>query len=331
MNEDEARKLVAAEGKILLNTGLVARTWGNISARIDEDHFVITPSGLDYENMKPEDLVKMTISTKEYEGNRKPSSEKGIHIAAYALDPDTGYCIHTHQTYATAIGLCGIDKLDVTDEERKALGGMCVAAYGISSTKKLSKEVYKALKTGAKVIFMVHHGVLICGRDREEAFNRALLLEEICKRNLKGQPTDTPKYDARVEEVAKEVLKERRHAEIIVTPETLKAANIGKSIPAQVDDMAQMIGKKIPFIAPASKDEIVNALDKYGAALVAGLGIIVWDAKEDETIALSILAGKAVTVYLHSREAGVSGKLNGLDIFLQHLIYKKKYSKQKNA
>ena len=51
MEEQMARRLVAAEGKKLQQAGLVARTWGNISCRIDENHFVITPSGLDYETM----------------------------------------------------------------------------------------------------------------------------------------------------------------------------------------------------------------------------------------------------------------------------------------
>ncbi len=331
MDETEARKLVAAEGKILLETGLVARTWGNISCRIDADHFVITPSGLDYEHMKPEDLVKMTISTGEYEGERKPSSEKGIHRAAYALGPEVNYCIHTHQTYATAIGLGGIDQLKVTEEEKQKLGGMCVAAYGISSTKKLSKEVHKALRTGANVIFMVHHGVLVCGRSREEAFERAILLEDICRRNLLGQPEGDFGIDSDAQSLISRVLQEREHAQVVSSRETLAAAQLEESIPAQVDDMAQMIGKEIPYFGTASADQIIEALDIYGAALVRGLGIVVWDAKEDETQALKILTQKAATVYLHTRAAHVKGKLGGIDIFLQHLIYQKKYAKQKNG
>ena len=87
------------------------------------------------------------------------------------------YVIHTHQTYATAIGLCGFEQLAMTEEEAEKLGGIARAAYGLSSTEKLAGAVYDAMQSGAKVVFMVHHGVLICGKDREEAFSRAMLLE----------------------------------------------------------------------------------------------------------------------------------------------------------
>ena len=60
MEEQMARRLVAAEGKKLQQAGLVARTWGNISCRIDENHFVITPSGLDYETMTARCLCRVS-------------------------------------------------------------------------------------------------------------------------------------------------------------------------------------------------------------------------------------------------------------------------------
>ena len=178
MEEQMARRLVAAEGKKLQQAGLVARTWGNISCRIDENHFVITPSGLDYETMTARDLVLMDIRNGVCCGAHKPSSEKGVHLAAYQTFPEVGYVIHTHQTYATAIGLCGFEQLAMTEEEAEKLGGIARAAYGLSSTEKLAGAVYDAMQSGAKVVFMVHHGVLICGKDREEAFSRAMLLEE---------------------------------------------------------------------------------------------------------------------------------------------------------
>ena len=120
MEEQMARRLVAAEGKKLQQAGLVARTWGNISCRIDENHFVITPSGLDYETMTAVDLVLMDIRNGVCCGAHKPSSEKGVHLAAYQTFPEVGYVIHTHQTYATAIGLCGFEQLAMTEEEAEA-------------------------------------------------------------------------------------------------------------------------------------------------------------------------------------------------------------------
>ncbi len=57
MQSEELRTIIVRTGRELLRDGLVARTWGNISARVDETHFLITPSGLDYEGIAEEDLV----------------------------------------------------------------------------------------------------------------------------------------------------------------------------------------------------------------------------------------------------------------------------------
>ena len=99
--EKEARELIIQAGRKLLESGLVSRTWGNISARVSSTHFIITPSGLSYETLQPEQLVKVRIDDCSYEGKIKPSSEKGIHAAAYLHRPDTGFVIHTHSARRT--------------------------------------------------------------------------------------------------------------------------------------------------------------------------------------------------------------------------------------
>ncbi|MCQ2401811.1 MAG: class II aldolase/adducin family protein [Lachnospiraceae bacterium] len=73
----KAKKDLVETGRELLKRKLTARTWGNISERVDGTHFLITPSGLDYMKTSEEDIVLYNISDGTYEGNRKPSSEKG--------------------------------------------------------------------------------------------------------------------------------------------------------------------------------------------------------------------------------------------------------------
>ena len=327
MEEQMARRLVAAEGKKLQQAGLVARTWGNI----DENHFVITPSGLDYETMTAVDLVLMDIRNGVCCGAHKPSSEKGVHLAAYQTFPEVGYVIHTHQTYATAIGLCGFEQLAMTEEEAEKLGGIARAAYGLSSTEKLAGAVYDAMQSGAKVVFMVHHGVLICGKDREEAFSRAMLLEEICKRSILGQPKKKPRKDQKRQEKLLHVLQKHFHyVGICDTPAVLLCAASGRGIPAQVDDMAQMIGRKIPCCLHVRRD-MLGLLRKYGAVLVPRVGVVVSAGTADDVEALRALVAKAAVCCLHVRATGASASLSPVNVAIQHHHYVKKYALQKDG
>ena len=63
MEETAQRELICQTGLALLETGLVARTWGNVSSRLDKGHFLITPSGLDYHKTRPQDIVRVELST----------------------------------------------------------------------------------------------------------------------------------------------------------------------------------------------------------------------------------------------------------------------------
>ena len=127
-------------GRELLDTGLVARTWGNISCRCGEQDFLITPSGLDYTRTQPEDIVKVSLLTGEWEGRRKPSSERGVHSIAYQMFPEVQYVIHTHQIFATAFGIAGFEELMLTQEQRLQLGGIALAEYGSGSKKGHGKR-----------------------------------------------------------------------------------------------------------------------------------------------------------------------------------------------
>ena len=93
----QAKELVVRAGKQLVESGLIARTWGNVSCRVSDTQFVITPSGRAYETLTPEEIVLVNIADLSYDGDVKPSSEKGIHASAYQLRPEVNFVIHTHQ------------------------------------------------------------------------------------------------------------------------------------------------------------------------------------------------------------------------------------------
>lgn len=190
----EAKDLVIKAGKMLVESGLIARTWGNISARISDTQFVITPSGLAYETLTPEQIVVVSIKDCSHEGNIKPSSEKGIHADAYRLRPEVNFIIHTHQVKASVLSIEGKNLLVEKVEHKKLLGEIIpCAGYGISSTKTLRRKVALEVSKypASPAILMKHHGTMCMGRDLEHSFQIATTLEElseekyikVCKQN----------------------------------------------------------------------------------------------------------------------------------------------------
>jgi L-fuculose-phosphate aldolase len=181
MNEREAKEKVVNAGIRLVQSGLIARTWGNVSCRISESQFVITPSGRDYLTLTPEDIVTVSIADLSYEGTIKPSGEKAVHAQIYQQRPSVNFVIHTHQEIASVISAMGIDSIPV-DSNYPLLGEEVVcASYGLPGTKKLRRGVAKALdRSKGNAIIMRKHGALMFGKDEEEAFQVASDLEQVC-------------------------------------------------------------------------------------------------------------------------------------------------------
>ncbi len=333
--EKALRHQIIETGLKLLDTGLVARTWGNVSAKLDSSKIIITPSGLDYRGLNDDDLPVYDCKDGEWTGPYKPSGEKLVHKAAYENIPDASFVIHTHQTYATAIGLTGFDTLDITDDEREKLGGIALAGYGLSGTKKLEKAVAKAMENGAHTIFMVHHGVLIAGKDMDDTIQRALLLEEICKRNCKAKEdfAVSDKVLAKGVKLKSMLKKQYEYCDILQTPAAVALSEYKSDMIAQIDDMAQMEGRKAPFAGDSSDDEsmlklVADKLNKHDAVIVSGAGIIVKAENSGDLEALMILMHKAAVTWLHTKASGKNVQLGALETALMHFIYKKKYSKQ---
>lgn len=322
----KAKRLVAEAGRRLLDEGLTARTWGNVSCRTGADSMVITPSGLGYEHMKPEDIVSLDMTTGQWQGTRQPSSEKAIHIAAYRTFRDAGFVIHTHQAYASALGLAGFGALCLTPEEETALGGLALAVYGLPGTKKLAKNVAEAFGRGAHVVLMAHHGAVIAGTDREDAFSRALMLETVCRRACKGQPAPSPAFDeALADRLTAAAERAFGHASYTASSPVLACAAGGRAVRAQLDDMAQMIGPRLAVVKPG-ESAVLDALKKRDAVLVPGAGAICRANTEGDLSALKMLAEKSCISWLHTRAAGVNGCLSAVDTRLMRSVYLKKYS-----
>ena len=180
MNEREAKQKVVFAGKRLVESGLIARTWGNVSCRISDSHFVITPSGRDYLTLTPEEIVTVSISDLSYVGSIKPSSEKGIHAEIYKQKPNINFVIHTHQENASVLSAMGLDSIST---DSAILGNEIIcASYALPGTKKLRRNVSEALsRSKGNALIMKNHGAICFGKDDEQTFQVASSLEDACK------------------------------------------------------------------------------------------------------------------------------------------------------
>lgn len=186
---EEAKKLIIKAGLELCEKKLIARTWGNISARISDTEFIITPSGIPYDKVNNDNLVIVKIEDCSWSGDVKPSGEKKVHAAIYKNRSDVNFILHTHQNYATAISVDGKDKDFVP-----------VAKYGLPSTKKLVKNIEAAVlrNKDSNAVLMARHGALIYSSNYDEAFKNALELEQKAKELFeKVQTKKTAKQEAK--------------------------------------------------------------------------------------------------------------------------------------
>lgn len=185
----QAKQAVIDAGIRLVEAGLIARTWGNVSCRVDDETFVITPSGRDYLGLTLDDIVPVKIADCSYEGEIKPSSEKKVHAVIYRLRPEAAFVIHTHQVKASGISFMGYDINGLPEESRAIIGpDVPVASYGLPGTKTLCRGVEEAFKrSSSKAAIMSYHGAVCYGSDADDAFAVISELEKVCDEYVKAK------------------------------------------------------------------------------------------------------------------------------------------------
>ena len=183
--EAALREALVEFGNKLVSEDLVQGSWGNLSARLDEHTMLVTPSGIDYGDLHPADMVRVNIDTLEYgEDELKPTSEKGLHASIYKNRKDVNAIIHTHSTYCSVYAACEKD-LPLKGAVAEVFGPVVrVAGYGFAGTKKLADNTARAVGSGMGAI-MSHHGMITCGSDLPNAFENCCMLENAAKESLR--------------------------------------------------------------------------------------------------------------------------------------------------
>lgn len=171
------RGLIVEFGQRLIVRGLTSGTGGNLSIVQRRKGLVaISPSGLDYFDTRPEDVVVVDLTGRVVEGRHPPSSEVAIHTGLYALRADVGAVVHTHSTYATTFAC-----LQREIPASHYLVGFCgpkvpVAAYATYGTSRLADHVTAAMEL-YNAVLMANHGLVAVGVHIADALATAEAVE----------------------------------------------------------------------------------------------------------------------------------------------------------
>ena len=185
--QNERQDLVKA-GLKLVEQGLVSRTWGNISVKVNDNEMLITPSGKLYEDLGPGDMDLVDINTHKYDKSGiKPSSEYKLHTGIYKDRKEFTAIIHTHQMNASTCAAARREVPAVLDDLAQIVGpSVRCADYALPSTNKIVKATVRAMK-GRNAALMANHGAVCAGRDLDEAFVVCQVLEKACKAFIEAE------------------------------------------------------------------------------------------------------------------------------------------------
>jgi len=175
------REAVLAAAKRMLAEGLVEGTSGNISGRLPDGLVCLTPSSVPYDTMALGDLVVVDLDGTVVEGERSPTTEKDLHLAALRRYPELGAVIHTHAVYATMFALAHEPIPAVIEEVVVYVGGdvPCCEYKGTGSVA-LGDEVAAHLADRGAAL-LANHGLVTCGSSPEQALHNAALIERTAK------------------------------------------------------------------------------------------------------------------------------------------------------
>lgn len=160
----EERELIVEYGKRLITHNLSKGTSGNISIFSREKNLMaISPSGMDYFSIKPEDVVVMDLDGNRVDGERKPPSEYHLHRIFYKKRDDVSAVVHTHSTYATTFA-CMNWSIPAVHYLIGFAGGKEVrcAQYATFGTEELAKNAFKTMGSG-NVVLLANHGLVAVG------------------------------------------------------------------------------------------------------------------------------------------------------------------------
>lgn len=194
MKHQSLREEVTRVARRMGSSGLVAGTSGNVSVRTPEGEILITPSGLDYMLLEPEEVVRVCPEGKVLEGSLHPSTEVPMHVGIYRSRPRVESIVHTHSRYSTVLGCLGweIPPVHYMLAALSSEGRVPIARYATYGTEELARRASEALGDSHHACLLRNHGTIVVGRTGSEAYSKAEILEEMAeiyyRSRLAGEP-----------------------------------------------------------------------------------------------------------------------------------------------
>ncbi len=189
---EKAREELVKYGKKLVTTNLTKGTGGNLSVFDRANGTVaITPSGIDFFEITPEDIVILDLDGKVVEGNRVPSSEWEMHLMQYRTRNDIDAVIHAHTTYATVFAVLNWELPPSHYMIAVAGPNVRCAKYATYGTHELAVNATEAMKDRRAVI-LANHGILSGAQDLLNAFNIIEEIEYCCQIHLWAKAVGEP-------------------------------------------------------------------------------------------------------------------------------------------
>ena len=178
---ESVREEICRVCRLLYDRGYVVSNDGNVSARVEEDRVLITPSGVGKGRVTPDMLVLCDLEGRILEGDRHPSSESGMHLMVYRERPDVRAVVHAHPPFSTARAIC---RRPLTErylaEMILGLEEVPVTEFAMPSTAEVPDSVRPFVRTHSAVL-LANHGSLAWGPDLLSAFDRLEVVEQTAK------------------------------------------------------------------------------------------------------------------------------------------------------
>ncbi|HPW45413.1 MAG TPA: class II aldolase/adducin family protein [bacterium] len=175
-----SKQAIAGVCHRLYENGYLVATSGNVSVR-HESGFYITPASTRKDCVRPKDIVLCDDNGRTLEPSKKPSSEAAMHREVYRQRPDVAAAIHAHPHYSIACSLSGISLSKIILPELAIyIGPVPIVPYATPGTEELPEALIPYLPDH-NAFLLSRHGVLVLGKDLEDAFNRLEHLEQIAR------------------------------------------------------------------------------------------------------------------------------------------------------